>query len=219
MRTIKVTGKGNIKMRPDMTRIKIILERQFKGYDETLRHSSEDTEQLRDLVQKFGFEKTDLKTLFFNVDPVYESYRENDEYKSRFVGYKYRHETKLDFDSDNERLGKILYALANCSLCPEFDLSYTIKDPEAAKNKLLGKAVDDAKEKAVALAAASGVELKAIQNIDYSWGEIDIEVNPTRLAKSSVAYDRVNSVECYGINIEPDEINLSDTVTIIWEIE
>lgn len=72
MRTIKITGKGQIKVKPDVTRITISLEGKFKDYDETLCRSSEDTEKLRELVQTLGFEKTDLKTLYFNVDTVYE---------------------------------------------------------------------------------------------------------------------------------------------------
>ena len=44
MRTIHVTGKGQIKVEPDMTRITMTLEGLSKDYGETLRHSSEDTE-------------------------------------------------------------------------------------------------------------------------------------------------------------------------------
>ena len=72
----------------------------------------------------------------------------------------------------------MLYALANCKVRPEFRISYTVSDPEAAKNTLLGKAVADAKEKASVLTHAAGVTLKDIQNIDYSWGEIDFEYRP-----------------------------------------
>ena len=47
MRTIRVTGKGQIKAKPDMTRITMTLEGLFKDYGETLRHSSEETEILK----------------------------------------------------------------------------------------------------------------------------------------------------------------------------
>ena len=74
-------------------------------------------------------------------------YKDKGTYKQRFIGYKFRHTLKVEFESDNERLGKVLYALANSPVRPEFRLSYTVKDPEAVKNALLGKAVTDAKEK------------------------------------------------------------------------
>ena len=134
MRTIRVTGKGQIKVKPDITRITMTITGVFKEYGETLRHSSEDTEALKDVLSAFGFERSDLKTLSFHVDTEYESYRDkNNDYKRRFVGYQFNHALKVEFESDNDRLGKILYALANGKVRPEFRISYTVKDPEAAK--------------------------------------------------------------------------------------
>lgn len=69
MRTIRVTGKGQIKVKPDTTRIAISLEGIYPEYSEALRHSSLDTEQLKDVLSAFGFERSDLKTLNFNIEP------------------------------------------------------------------------------------------------------------------------------------------------------
>ena len=217
IRTIRVTGKGKIEVKPDMTRITLTLEGTYPEYDETLRRSSESTDQMKDLLSNFGFERSDLKTLNFSVDTDYESYRENGEYKQRFIGYKFRHILKVEFDSDNKRLGKILFGLAHCPQHPEFRISYTVKDAEAAKNELLGKAVKDAKEKAAVLTQAAEVNLKNILSIDYSWGEIDFEVSPMNkmmLCESCSAPD-----DSYDLDIEPDDIDISDTVTVVWEIE
>ena len=218
MRTIRVTGKGQIKVRPDMTRITMSLEGLYKDYNETLRLSSQDTETLKDILSGFGFERSDLKTLNFSVDTEYESYKDRDgSYKQRFTGYRYRHMLKVEFDSDNERLGKILYALANGKVRPDFRISYTVRDPEATKNTLLGKAVKDAREKASVLTEAAGIGLKDIQSIDYSWGEIDFEYRPMDggiLAERCMA----EPTAAYSLDIEPDDIEVSDTVTVVWEI-
>ena len=112
----------------------------------------------------------------------------------------------------------MLYALAACPVRPEFQISFTVKDPEFAKNLLLGKAVADAKEKAAVLSGAAGVALKEIQSIDYSWGEIDFEYRPMNgalLAEKCLAEPMDAS---YDMDIEPDDIEASDTVTVIWEI-
>ncbi len=220
MRTIRVTGKGQIKVRPDMTRITLSLEGIYPEYGETLRRSSEDTERLKDLLTGFGFERSDLKTLNFSVDTKFESYKEKGTYKQRFVGYEFHHLMKVEFDSDNDRLGKVLYALANCPVKPEFRLSYTVKDPEASKNELMGKAVTDAKEKAAVLTQAAGVALKEIQSIDYSWGQISFEVQPMNcmLMVEECCEVPVAGAGSYDMDIEPDDIEASDTVTVIWEI-
>lgn len=221
MRTIRVTGKGQIQVKPDTTRITMSLEGTYPEYGEALRHSSLDTEHLKDVLSAFGFERSDLKTLNFKVETEYESYKDKSTYKQRFVGYKFRHMMKVEFPSDNDRLGKVLYALANCPVKPEFRLSYTVSDPEAAKNELLGKAVTDAKEKASVLTQAAGVTLKNIQNIDYSWGEIDFEYRPMNrmlMADECLAAPMVAEGASYDMDIEPDDIEVSDTVTVLWEI-
>lgn len=216
MRTIRVTGKGMIKVHPDMTRLIITLEGIYRDYAETLRRSAEDTEQMKDTLEPFGIKRTDLKTLNFDIDTQYESYKEKDTYKKRLIGYKYTHMLKLEFESDNKRLGKILYAVANCQLQPEFRISYTVKDPEAIKNKLLGKAIKDAKEKAAVLSKAAGVELKEIQDINYSWGQVKFEYEP--LENGMFLQPEIMYEKSYDIDIEPDDIDASDTVTVIWEI-
>lgn len=218
MRTIKVTGKGNLKVRPDRTKVTITLEGVYPEYEETLRKSTQDTECLKEILEKLGFAKTDLRTTYFNVNTKQENYKDrHNDWKQRFVGYEFRHVMKLEFDSDNALLGRVLFALANAPVHPEFCLSYTVKDKEKAKNELLSRAVADAKEKAAVLAQAAEVGLKEIVSIDYSFAELDIEVRPMNravFASAALAED----TRSYDMDIEPEDIALSDSVTIVWEI-
>ena len=216
MRTIRVTGKGQLSLAPDLTRITMTLEGLCPEYSETLRRSSEDTEALRELLNRFGFARSDLKTLNFSVDAEYESIQERGSYKQRFVGYRFHHSMKVEFDSDNQRLGRLLYALANAPVKTEFRITYTVKDPESAKNELLGRAVKDAGAKAAVLAEAAGLSLGAIQSIDYSFGELFFEVQP--MNRMLMADRPLSAKESYDLNIEPDSIQVSDTVTLVWEI-
>ncbi len=219
IRTIRVTGKGQLKVRPDMTRITLSMEGRHREYGEALRRSSEDTEKLKELFAGFGFERGDLKTLSFNVDTEYESYQEENAWKQRFAGYHYIHSLKVEFDSDNDRLGRILYALANSPVSPVFRISYTVRDPESVKNELLGKAVTDAAVKAEILTKAAGAKLKEIQSIDYSWGEVALETHPVNRMKAMAAGGAYMEESSLDMNIEPDDISVSDTVTVVWEIE
>ncbi len=218
-RTIRVTGKGKISAKPDRIRLLLKLEDIRETYDEILQQSTEQVEILKDSFEKLGFTRTDLKTLSFNVDTKYESYRDkNNDWKQRFEGYEFKHSMKIEFDADNKLLGKVLYALAHCPVRPEFRINYTIKDPEAAKNELLGKAVEDSKVKAKVLTEAVGVEIGEVITIDYSWGEVDFVVNPmNNLMESCVSY-KCEDASSYDIDIEPDDIDVSDTVTVVWSI-
>ena len=218
-RIIRVIGKGQLKVRPDMTRITMMLEDVKKDYDKVLKASSEDTEALKSILGKEGFAPEDVRTISFNVDIENESYRDKEgNWKSKFVGYKYRHVLKVEFPSDNKRLGNILNLIANNAVVrPEFRFSFFVKDVEASKNELLAKAVSDAKEKAEVLSKAAGVNLKEIASIDYSWGEIDFEVRPFENYKMMALPDEAE--DSYEMDIEPDDIDMSDTVTVVWSIE
>ena len=65
---------------------------------------------------------------------------------------------------------------------------------------------------------AAGLRLGAIQSMDYSWGEINMEVYP--MTKDLGAYDCLaEPTGSYDLDIEPDDIEVKDTVTVVWEIE
>ena len=219
-RTIRVTGKGKITVKPDTIRLRLSMEGIYPEYDETLQKSSEIVELLKALAEKQGDERKELKTLYFNIDTEYESYQAKDKsWKRRFQGYKYVHRMKIEFPADNQRLGKMLYALAHCPVSPEFSIEYTVSDPEASKNELLGKAVKDSLKKASVLAEASDVKLGKIINIDYSWGEIDFVSKPLQeMSLRCCELDESYSAS-YDMDIEPDDIDITDTVTVVWALE
>lgn len=218
MRTIKVTGRGRLRLRPDMTVITMSLTGGSDDYADTLRRSSKDTERLREVLAGLGFDRGELKTLSFHVDTQFESYEERGVYKQRFLGYQFFHTLKLEFLSDNELLGRVLYELGVCPVQPELQLSYTVRDREAAKNALLASAVSDARSKAEVLTQAAGLRLKELQSIDYSWGELNLEVRPMNRSLM-MAKGAASAEEGYRLDIEPDDVEVSDTVTLIWEIE
>ena len=216
-RFIRVTGKGTVRVKPDTTRLIITIEGIEKEYDKALRRTAEETQILQEILQELGFEREDLKTLNLDISPKYDSvYNEKRrKYDETFIGYNYDHELKLEFPLDNSVLGKVLSALAASPIKPTFSILYTVRDQEQVKNSLLAKAVTDATEKAKVLAKAAGVTLKDIQTIDYSWGEVRFETSivegSSTLAREPDPFE--------SIDITPDDIEQSDTVTVVWGIE
>lgn len=220
-RTIRVTGKGKVSVKPDRIRLMLDMENTTPEYESTLKMSAEMTEALKDLVENLGFLRTDLKTLYFNVDTEYSSYQDKDKsWKRRFEGYKFTHRMKLEFDADNKLLGRILYELARCAVKPEFSIEYTVGDPESAKNELLARAVNDSGEKAKVLTDAAGVSLGEIISIDYSWAEIDFVSRPMNkmMLEECCMSAPDEGARGYDIDIEADDIDVTDTVTVVWRI-
>ena len=219
-RTVKVTGKGKLLLKPDTIRLLIDLVDQDKEYDETIRKSMEHAQEVHEEFTKFGFDRSDLKTLSFRVDTEYEGYQDkkDNSWKQRFVGYKAVHTLKTEFPTEKEILGKVLYMVARLSGRPEFHVEYTVKDTAKAKNDLLREAVHDSRNKAEILTEAANVQLGQIISIDYSWGQVEFVTRPmSRLAVPEMAYNSAME-ESYDMDIEPDDISVEDTVTVIWEI-
>lgn len=216
-RTIRVTGKGKISVKPDTIRINIKAEETYKEYSLSVKKSTEQTKLLREAMSKAGLDPHNLKTTHFSIDTDYESYRdENGDYQSRFAGYKYTHNLYIQFSNNNEQLGKVLYQLANNAANVEFSIRYIVKDVDAVKNELLDKAVEDSKVKAEVLAKATGVYLGEIETVDYSWGELEVYSEPF---DGMILSNQMESKEAYKLEIEADDIDIQDTVTIVWKIK
>ena len=218
-RTIKVTGLSKVKASPDYTRISLILSDTLKEYDACLAKSVEDMNIIVECIKGFGFERNELKTSSFEIDRKMQSYRDkNDNWKERFLGYEYTENLNFTFKNDNERLGKILYALAHLPITPEIRISYFCSDVETIKNQLLALAIQDAKQKAELLSGASGVKLCEILDIDYSWVDVTLELDDLKLFPAGAPKDCCSKAS-YDVDIEPDDISTSDSVRITFRIE
>ena len=221
-RTIRVTGKGKLSVKPDTIRLIMTVEGTQDEYNKAVQRSAEMTDKIKDLFEQSGFDKNSVRTLYFNVNAEYESYQARDKsWKRRLTGYKFVHRMKIEFPMDNKLLGKILFALGHSELRPEFDIEYTVADTEKTKNELLRKAVADSKEKAYTLTQAADVSLGSIITIDYSWEEIKFVTKPVNrmMLEASCGEEAMYSDNSsYDIDIAPDDIDVTDSVTVVWAI-
>ena len=214
MKTIRVTGTAQLSLRPDVTVVTMTLQGAEQEYSAALNRASREAETLRDVLERLSFKREELKTLSFHVNAEYEGYEEAGVWKQRFTGYRFEHMLKVSFDPENERLGEVLTALANSAVSPMLQLSYTVKDPETAKKALLSQAVADAREKALLLAEASGARLKALQSVDHAAAEPSFDARATHLLDAAMsAKGRIE------MNLEPDDLTITDYVTCVWEME
>ena len=218
MKTITVKGAGNVKVKPDYVVLSMTLETKNLDYEAAMQDAAEKIEHINNSLQIIGFQKESIKTTDFNVRTVYESRKDSDgNYYRVFEGYAVTHRLKVSFDFDTKVLAKALGTIAVCVANPELTIAFTVKDSTAVNEALLKSAAENAKKKAEILCAASGVKLGELINIDYNWGKLNV-YSRTRY---DMADDWLMSNECEGlscIDIEPDDIEASDTVTFMWQI-
>lgn len=215
MRTITVKGIGAVSVKPDLIVLRLSMETAEYEYDAAMKAAAEKIDFLNKALEAAGFEKKSAKTADFRVRADYD--RRNDgkgNYTSVFMGYKCRHELKIEFDFDTKRLAKALSEISKCIAKPEISIDFTVKDSSAVSGELLKAAVKNAREKAEILCAASGAKLGELLSIDYNWGELHLY--------SATDYDVEGKCMMLGaaddMDIEPEEIKARDTATFAWEI-
>lgn len=217
-RTITVKGMGRVTTAPDYVVISMSLEAHEKNYEATMGLAANKIEQLNASLAEIGFEKKSVKTTNFNVRTDYDRVKDrNGNYSSVFNGYICTHRLKVEFDFDTKRLARTLYAISRCLANPELSISFTVKDPSAVNTELLKSATINAKEKAQILCEASGVELGQLLTIDYNWGELNVVSRTDYMLEEKCMAMPVGSLA--DIDIEPDDIDVSDTATFVWEIK
>lgn len=215
MRTITVKGIGAVSVKPDLIVLRLSMVTEEYEYDAAMKAAAEKIDFLNKALEAAGFEKKSAKTADFGVRADYDSLNDGKgNYTSVFMGYKCRHELKIEFDFDTKRLAKALSEISKCIAKPEISIDFTVKDSSAVSGELLKAAVKNAREKAEILCAASGAKLGELLSIDYNWGELHLY--------SATDYDVEGKcmMLCAAddMDIEPEEIKARDTATFAWEI-
>lgn len=219
-RTIKVTGTGRVSIKPDKTIVGLRFTNVLPTYEDALKASAEEVNIVKDALERVGIDRKSLKTTHFDIDTHYESYRdEHNNYKSKFDGYEYNQSLTFDFDVDNKLLGKVLFILSKLPVHPEFRINYGVKDYEKAKNELLESAIKDSLKKVDIISKAAGVELDGIQSINYSWIDVEFSSRSYDINECCCTKGAPEVNGCLDIDIEPDDIDRSDNITVIFNIK
>lgn len=213
-RTITVRGVGRAVVKPDLINIDITLKAKNKKYEEAMEFSNGQLEKLQNALEGAGFNKDSLKSTDFNVCAEYENSRTLDGgYRREFCGFVCTHGLKLSFELDMDRLAAALCTVSGCLAEPEINVSFTVGDPTAVSEKLLKNAAEDARKKAEILCEASGCRLGRLVSVDYGCSD-HRAVSPTGMVFSANCRTAAKMAD-----ITPDNIDLTDFASFIWEID
>lgn len=214
-RTITVKGIGKVSTKPDYVVLPMTLESKYKDYNKAMDMAANHIQHLNETLFSIGFEKGSVKTTNFNVCTDDDRVKDrNGDYQSVFCGYEVTHNLKLAFDFDMGKLSQALSDIASCLSRPQLSVAFTVKNVTTINEEMLRFATANAKKKAEILWEASCVTMGDLIAIDYNWGKLDIY--------SHTRYDCCEDampLMAKSIDIDPDDIDVSDTATFVWEIK
>lgn len=218
-RTIVVKGWGKESANPDYVTLSINLEAMHIDYDEAVSMASQKLAQLQKGIVEVGFLEEDLKTTNYTVRTQYENERtENGEYQRVFKGYVCTHSVKLAFDFDSKRLNQALSTIASLNANPDLSIQFTLKESSSIQEKVLEQAVANATQKAQLLCKSANVVLGELKKMEYGIPNSNL-VSNTHLSIDPSCMKRVAvSNAMADVSVTPDVIEVSDSVTMEWEI-
>lgn len=216
-RTITVNGTSVLSVKPDTISIFLTLNNLDADYEKAISASAESLDSVKQHIEEVGFNSTDVKTTNFNVRTEYETeYYEGNRRKNVFKGYNCRHSFKIEFPLDTERLAKTLSAIARADADPELSIAFTVGNSDKIKEEMLENAAENARKKAEILCSASGARLGQLNSIKYDCSSLNL------FSETSYSMDknclRAAKTDCAPIDVNPQDIELSDSALFEWEI-
>jgi uncharacterized protein YggE len=211
-RTLNITGKGNVSVKPDIIILSFEIDLIEMEYGATVDKLNERVESLRKIIVGNGIPKDNIKTKVFSISTETEWDKKKE--TRVFVGFRARHDLELEIPFDNVLTNTIIRGIARLNENIEFRVSFGVKDKDKYQSQLIENAIENALEHAKTITKATGVILKEILNIDFSYSEISFRSN------DGMCSDNI-SLDCNASmpDLNPSDIKADKTITITWRIE
>ena len=174
---ISVSGQGRADVAPDMAVVNIGIVTTGKTAQLAQAENAKVASNVTAALGQLGIFSKDIQT-HYTMSPVYEK----GDYR-KAVGYRANNTVTVTVN-DVAKAGQVIDAALSSGATDVNGLSFGLKDAKSVRNTALQMAVQDARSKADAIAAALGVKIVGIQNVKEDGGNFArYEVANARLAK------------------------------------
>ncbi len=174
--TISVSGEGEVTIVPDTAEFSFAVVKEAKTVRDAQGMVTELMNPILAALKDFNIPEKNIKTLNYNLTPLYEFIDKRDAvalypgYPSGeriLVGYEVSHFIEVKIE-DIDKSGEVLAEIGGLGATNISSINFTIADEDVPQRDARKKAIQDAKEKAQALADDLGVRI--IKIINYSEG-------------------------------------------------
>lgn len=195
---ISVSGHGRTDVTPDMATINIGIVTNGKTAQLAQAENAKAASDVTAALGRLGIFSKDIQTSY-TMSPVYEK----GDYR-KVAGYRASNTVTVTVN-DVAKTGQVIDAALNSGATDVNGLTFGLKDAKSVRNTALQMAVQDARSKADAIAAALGVRIVGIQNVKEDGSNVArYEMANLRLAKldGAVAADTPINAGTVELNAE-----------------
>lgn len=217
MGNISVTGRGNIHVVPDVTRLEIIVESVFKTYEEAYEQAKNNSSWMVQILEYNHLNGKLAKTIRFDIsDHLVNEYDDDEHYIGKIkAGFDLIQRFKVDLGMDTVLLNKVVRGVGKFIKGAQISIGYTVQDPRPSHLKMIERAVKDAQDKAEIMAKAAGCALGTVVSIDYHRQDIHVYSEARNIHSNQEAM----ACSAASLEIAPDDLVMGDEVNVTWELK
>ena len=166
-RTISIMGEGKVTAIPDIALVSLGLTTEKKSVSDAQSENSKTINSLIEKLKVLGIAKEDITTTNYSIYPAYDWTNG----KQILRGYTVSQDVQVKI-RQTDKVDDVLKIAGDLNLNQIGGLTFTIDNPETYKQQARIKALENAKEKADALAEVMGVKLGKVISFSESGGNV-----------------------------------------------
>lgn len=213
-RTIRVSGVGEIQVKPDQAHINLAVEAAAATAQAAGEQNARTMERVISALVAAGVPRTEIETRNYSVYPEYAppSPRDTVERQPRIQGYRATNMVSVR-TQDLARVGRLIDAALGAGANRVDGVHFSLKDAEASHSEAIGKAVTRARGSAEAIANALGVRLGRVLDASTVMGP------PRPYPAAMMRAEAASFADAPPTPIQPGEQTVMASVTLIFAIE
>lgn len=158
---VMTSGEGVVRRAPDRAWVQISVESRARSPQEAQRNNAATMKAVLQKLRDAGFKDDAIQTRGYELQPEYD-FKDGRQIPR---GYLARNTVEVRVD-ELPRIGEVLDVAVGAGATSAGSIRFDLKDREAAEREALRLAVDDARRRAEAAAAAAGMAIDRIIRIE-----------------------------------------------------
>lgn len=203
---LRTSGFGQVMAKPDMATFSVAIESQAKTAKEAKTAVDGVVTTFLDALEKAGMERSDISSGHINIIPRY-NYADGG--KRDLIGYQGVRQITINV-YELGKLNQYLDTALEAGINRIDQIELKVKDPQAYQQKARQLAIEDAKQKAKAVATGFDSQISGILSIDYQ----NKNYRPV-MPKVAMAMEARSSAD---MSYQDTNLEITDTVDVEYRI-
>lgn len=209
---ITVSASSTVRLVPDKATVSFGVTTQEQTAELAQSKNSEAVKNVIEILTGRGVEEKSIRTTYYSMYPQYDW----SDVEQRIIGYQVT-TTMTVQDQNIEDLGALLSACVAAGINNVDSVSFLCSGYDEAYRQALAQAVAASKDKAEAMAEASGRELGEPITITEGWQ--DSSARYGRSAELPFSLSEVAADNAEGPSLQPGEAEITANVTVSYRLK